>query len=102
VAPGTHALAFAGAVTAEAARSGLSRIHRIEMANDGLHAQAVEFRQGIDDWATSRTSAPIDVSRAIVQPIEVSSRQAADAMSARHANAGPSQRERAPMRAPVL
>jgi hypothetical protein len=102
IAPGEHSLALAGAVAAAAARSGLSHVHRVEMGRDGRCAQAVEFRGGVDIWSTNATSMPIEVSRVLAQPLDVSSRQAAEAMEARAMSVDATQRERAPTRTPAL
>lgn len=99
---GAHTLALAGVTTAEAARAGLTRVDRVEIANDRIHAQAVQFTAGVDDWLTNRTSGPIDVARAVAQPIEVSTQQAGQAMHGRAAMHGPLAQEQAPMRAPVM
>lgn len=82
---GPHSLALAGVAAAEAARAGLTRIDRIELGKDGIRAQAVQFNLGVDFWATNRTSAAINVSRAVAQPIEVSSQQAEQAIAAQRA-----------------
>ena len=77
---GPHSLSLAGVAAAEAARAGLSRVDRIELGRDGIHAQAVQFNLGVDFWATNRTSAAIEVATAVKQPLEVSSRQAEHAL----------------------
>lgn len=83
---GPHSLALAGVAAAEAARAGLTRVDRIELGKDGIRAQAVQFNLGVDFWATNRTSAAIDVARAVRQPLDVSSRQAEEVL---RASAGP-------------
>ncbi|GAB6194829.1 VgrG-related protein [Lysobacter xanthus] len=88
---GPQTLALAGAAAAEAARSGMSRVDRIEVGKDGRHAQAVEFRLGVDSWVTNRTSDPIDVRRALQQPLDVSSRYAEQAIAARAGHQAPEQ-----------
>lgn len=77
---GSHSIALAGVVAAEAARAGLVRVDRVELGQDGRNAQAVQFTMGVDLWATNRTSDAIDVSRAVNQPLDVSSQQAAQAL----------------------
>ena len=99
---GTHTMALAGVAAAEAARAGLTAIDRIEIGADRAHVQAVQFAGGIDQWVTNRTSGAIDVARAVAQPLEASSRQAEQALSARAAVEQHWAQERAPMRVPVL
>lgn len=97
---GKHSIALAGQAAVEAAKAGLTRIDRIEVSRDGRHAQAVEFMGGVDGWATNRTSAPLDLSRALTRTLDESSAQARQVIEA-HAPA-PISHERSPMRSPVL
>jgi peptidoglycan hydrolase-like protein with peptidoglycan-binding domain len=99
---GAHTAALAGAAAAEAARAGLTGVDRVEISADRVHVQAVQFTGGVDQWATNRTSSPIDVAHAVRQPLEVSSRDAGRAMEARQSAEQHMAQERAPMRAPVL
>jgi hypothetical protein len=97
---GKHSIALAGQAAVEAAKAGLTRIDRIEVSRDGRHAQAVEFMGGVDGWATNRTSAPLDLSKALTRTLDESSAQARQVIEA-HAPA-PISHERSPMRSPVL
>nr|WP_166636758.1 peptidoglycan-binding domain-containing protein [Lysobacter terrigena] len=99
---GAHSIALAGVVAAEAAQAGMAHVDRIELSRDGRLVQAVQFRGGTDDWATNHTSAPIELSHAVNQPIDVSSEYARRAMDARAHVEQHAAREHAPMRAPVL
>jgi peptidoglycan hydrolase-like protein with peptidoglycan-binding domain len=99
---GAHTATLAGAAAAEAARAGLTRVDRVEISADRAHVQAVQFTGGVDQWATNRTSSPIDVAQAVRQPLEVSSRDAGRAMEARQSAEQHTAQERTPMRTPVL
>lgn len=99
---GKHSISLAGVVAAEAVSNGLSRIDRVDLGKDATHARAVEFVRGVDDPARNRTSLPIDVSRAVAQPLEISSQHAAEALLPRSGTREPPGREPAPMRSPVL
>ncbi|WP_133479771.1 peptidoglycan-binding domain-containing protein [Cognatilysobacter segetis] len=97
---GRHSIALAGQAAAEAAKAGLARIDRIEVSRDGRHAQAVEFRGGIDLWATNRASAPFDLAAALTRTLQESSAQARQALEAQASV--PSLREQKATRAPLL
>lgn len=102
VRPGPHSITLAGAVAAQAVRAGMTHVDRVDLSHDGRLAQAVQFRGGIDFWATNHTSAPIELARAVNQPIDVSSDHARSAMETRAHIEQQTTREHASMRAPVL
>jgi hypothetical protein len=95
-------VALAGVAAAEAVRSGLTHIDRVEIGVDRTHVRAVQFVGGVDHWVTNRTSAPIDLAQAVRQPLEVSSQQAGHAVRDMQSVEQRIAQERAPMRAPVL
>lgn len=99
---GAHTIALAGVAAAEAARAGLTRVDRVDIGSDRAHVRVVQFNRGVDDWATNRTSASIELARAVNQPLEASSQQAAQAIESRAFVAGQLARQQAPMRSPVL
>ncbi|MGY3264404.1 XVIPCD domain-containing protein [Lysobacter sp. HA35] len=99
---GAHTIALAGLTAAEAARSGLTHVDRVEIGRDRVHVQAVQYMRGIDDPATNRISTAIEVARAVNQPLDASSRQAAQAIESRTLVAEQLAQQHAPMRSPVL
>ncbi|WP_166636737.1 peptidoglycan-binding domain-containing protein [Cognatilysobacter terrigena] len=99
---GPHTLALAGARAAEAARAGLKHIDRVEIGRDRVQVQAVQFARGVDDAATNRISAPINVAIAVNQSLEESSRQAARAIESHGRTAEQLAHQHAPMRSSVM
>ncbi|MGY4515768.1 peptidoglycan-binding domain-containing protein [Lysobacter sp. HA18] len=99
---GAHTIALAGVTAAEAARSGLTHVDRVEIGRDRVHVQAVQYMRGVDDPATNRISTAIEVARAVNQPLDASSRQAARAIESRTLVAEHLAQQHAPMRSPVL
>ncbi|TBR12047.1 MAG: peptidoglycan-binding protein, partial [Lysobacter sp.] len=99
---GQHSIALAGVAAVEAVRAGLKRVDRVELGKDGVHAQAVEFRQGVDFWATNHTSAPIKIAHAVTHPLAESSERAAQALASHTFANEQIARQQTPMRTPVL
>lgn len=76
---GEHSEKLAAALTVEAARSGLFRIDRVELNEDGSMARAVQTSALRDENALNRTSAAVSTQDAMQQSVQENSERALQA-----------------------
>jgi len=76
---GEHSEKLAAALTVEAARSGLFRVDKVELNEDGSMARAVQTSALRDEGALNRTSNPVSTHDAMRQSIQENSERALQA-----------------------
>lgn len=99
---GAHTVAIAGCVAAEAVRSGLSRIDRVDLGEDRRFVRGVELGNPTAASDTVRTTAGGDVGVAVRTPLANSSDEAAVLHERLVMTAHRQHIDRAPMRVSVL